>query len=532
MHRFIWLSLIAFLLCTCSSTQQQFPKQSKLVVYLIIDQLPAELFQRLESEFTGGFRWLLDHGIDFRNAHHEHANAVTSAGHFVLSTGLHPGAAGVLGNSWYLRELGTTINCVEDSLAKSIGGVAEARSYRQINATAIGDWMKGQDSRSKVFTIAGKDRAAVFMGGKRADLAVYYDYQGAFMTSDYYVSELPDWLADFNQQLNFTKYRDSVWTHSAPAVFYEKYGTVDDFSGEVDQFNPEPYSPTLPIFFNDQTDSEINRLICYTPWFEQEMLDLAITMMRSEKLGQDNVVDLLGVGVSTADWIGHSYGPHSHEILDYYLRLDQYLDKFFKQLNEFVGLDHVNFVLISDHGVCPLPEYLAHMGITAGRLDRDRFEASIASINAQTNQEVVYHNGGFYFPRSYTPEQELQAIAVIRKEFAELTAIDTLLRREDILAMSSDSKDTRRLRNMIHPTASPDIIMVMKEYYIQKSKYGTTHGTHYDYDTHIPVIFAHQSIKPQRVNRPISSVDVAPTIARLVGVDVPTIDGKVLPEIQ
>ena len=530
MKQFKWLPLVAFLFYNCSGPR--IPENPRLVVFLAVDQLPGELMQRIESEFTGGFKWLLNHGIDFRNAHHEHGYTVTGTGYFVLGTGRYPGPAGVLGNSWYVRELNKNVNCVEDSIAKPIGGEGKARSYRQTNATAIGDWIKENDIRSKVFSVGGKDRAAVFLGGKNADLAIYYDWAGSFMTSDYYTKELPEWLVDYNEQLNFAAYRDSVWSHIAEQEFYAKYGTADHQEGEVDQFETDEYSPTLPISLKSKTIEEANEYIGATPWFDKTVLELATVMMEKEELGQDESTDLLGVGISMADWIGHDHGPHSHEVLDYYLRLDKYLMTFIQRVDELVGLNNTVFALSADHGVGPLPEYLRSIGIDSERLDRPAFKEKIKHIEKWSRNRIKFSGNGFYFPVDYNADQKVKTLAKIQLELENINAIEKVMTREEILDLDGNDPFCRRMRNMIHPTKSPDVFIVLREYYSERFPLGATHGTPYDYDTHVPIVFSHKSFKSQKITRAVATVDIAPTIARLVGAEIPMeVDGNVLEEI-
>lgn len=530
MKQFLWLPMAAFLFYSCSGPR--FPEHPRLVVFLAVDQLPGELMHRIESEFTGGFKWLLDHGVDFRNAHHEHAYTVTGTGYFSLGSGRYPGPAGVLGNSWYIRTLDKTINCVEDSIAKSIGGTGRAASYRQTHATAIGDWIKDNNSKSSVISIAGKDRAAVFMGGKNADQAIYYNWKGAFITSDYYSESLPDWIVAFNENAGFETYRDSIWDHFAAPEFYAKYGTEDNFQGEVDEFDNEIYSPTLPVSFKKLSLDEINDKIGATPWFDKTVLEFAEKLVIQENLGQDDHVDLLNVGISMSDWIGHNHGPHSHEVLDYFLRLDHYLMKFINKIDNHVGLENVIFVLSSDHGAIPLPEYLQSIGIESGRLDYDIFKNRIKRIKKQLGEEIVYNGGGFYFPNHFTNQQKENALQFIKNELIDLNAFGHIFSREEILDMDEKTSFNRRLKNMIHPQLSPDVILVLREYFTNRFPLGSTHGTPYDYDTHVPLIFSHINTRPVRINRSVATVDIAPTIARLAGAEIPKeVDGNVLPEV-
>ncbi len=529
MKQFKWLPLAAFLFYSCSGPR--IPENPRLVVFLAVDQLPGELMQRIESEFTGGFKWLLDHGVDFRNAHQEHGYTVTGTGYFVLGTGRYPGPAGVLGNSWYVRELNKTVNCVEDSTAKPIGGFGKARSYNQTDATAIGDWMKKRNSKSKVYTVAAKDRASVFLGGKNADLPIYYNWKDTFLTSDYYTDKLPVWLSEINQSLDVNAYRDSVWSHLREMDIYDRLCTDDDFVGEVDSFNKE-YSPTLPKSLSSIDIEKTGDYLVSMPWFEKIVLNIAMTAIEKEELGKDNIVDLLGIGFSSADWIGHDHGPHSHEVLDYFLRLDQYLMKFINDLDKSIGLENVIFVMSSDHGVGPLPEYLRSIGIDSERLDRPAFKEKIKHIEKWSRNRIKFSGNGFYFPVDYNADQKVKTLAKIQLELENINAIEKVMTREEILDLGGNDPFCRRMRNMIHPTKSPDVFIVLREYYSERFPLGTTHGTPYDYDTHVPIVFSHKSFKSQKITRAVATVDIAPTIARLVGAEIPMeVDGNVLEEI-
>ena len=172
MKKLTMLSLSAYLLFSC--TAQKFPDNPKLVVMIAVDMFPAEILQRIEPHLKGGLKWLLNHGIHYENAHQEHANTLTGTGHFAIASGRYPGPSGVLGNSWYVRSLGRSVNCVEDSIAKAVGGEGSGRSYRQIESNTVSDWAKSKHSDVKVYTVAAKDRAAILLGGENSDLAIYY----------------------------------------------------------------------------------------------------------------------------------------------------------------------------------------------------------------------------------------------------------------------------------------------------------------------------------------------------------------------
>ena len=214
--------------------------------------------------------------------------------------------------------------------------------------------MKSADSLSKVYSIAGKGRSAVFLGGKHPDLVLYYNYHDSFISSDYYVESAPSWLNAFNQALNMQIYRDSLWTRSFPDSVYIKYAREDHFVGEVDSYRDDPYSPVFPIGFDP--DVEPGDEIMGMPWFENLILNLAGTVLIEESLGQDHHVDLLSISFSAMDWIIHYFGPFSQEVMDASIKLDGYLGDFISDLDRSIGLEHIEFILTADHGGLPLPE--------------------------------------------------------------------------------------------------------------------------------------------------------------------------------
>ena len=249
-------------------------------------------------------------------------------------------------------------------------------------------------------------------------------------------------------------------------------------------------------------------------------------------MGVDESIDLLSIGISTADWIGHSHGPHSHEVLDYFIRLDKYLENFIISIENRIGLEHVVFVLSSDHGVGPLPEYLVKQGIDAGRLDRNDFKNRIESVEEWSKGRIKFYGDGFYFPEKFSAKERAESFEMILKSFQGIKAIEKWMTKEEILSLESDDPLSRRMRNMIHPENSADVFFVMREYYSERFPLGATHGTPHDYDSHVPILFSHVNVIRESVERPVATVDIAPTIAKILDISIPEkVDGTVLYEV-
>ena len=382
---YFWLPIIAaFFSLSCNNSQPQIPK---LVITLVVDQMRPDLLTRFDDLYTGGFRWLMDHGIWFTDAHHEHSYTATGPGHFAIGSGQYPGRVGVIGNSFYDRDLQKKVNCVEDPDAHVVGAEeGKARSYSRYNTTGLGDWVKSSFSNSKVISIGGKDRTAVLLGGQKPDLALYFNYAGRFISSDYYVESLPDWANQFNTSLNAEAYKDSLWTKSLPDDVYLKYAREDFYQGELDDYLNDDYSPVFPIGIDPKNNPK--EYFMARPWFEREILNLAKEAVVNENLGVDSSPDLLFIGFSAMDWMIHDYGPFSQEIMDAFIKLDKYLGNFIEFLDKSVGLNNVQFVLTGDHGGLPLPEYVIEQGGIAGRINREHLKEAFEWIDEEVEEKI------------------------------------------------------------------------------------------------------------------------------------------------
>ena len=509
----------------------------RLVVYIAIDQFPYHILERLNPYFTGGFRWLLDHGHLYSNTHHDHAYTVTGTGYFTLGSGMHPGTGGMIGNRWYDRIREKRVNCVEDLEAKPIAYEGKPRSYRLVNATALGDWMKDANPKTKVFSIGGKDRAAIFLGGKNPDLATWYNSKGQFITTSYYANRIPTWLRKFNRKLHLETYKDSVWIRELEPSVYLDIARLDFFEGELDSYHSEPYSPVFPIGFDDDISTEKLFIdMPGRPWFGRTTLDLALTIFEHEDLGQDSVVDLLAIGLSSPDYMGHDYGPYSQEIADVFLKLDKYLGRFISVLDMKVGLENILFVLTSDHGAATIPEYASLSGIEAGRINRSTILAGIDNAKEEIRKKYgpfdflhIYGQTVYFFQNDLDNlgiDRNI-VVEIFRNAFKDIEGIRGVVDLRALESSGLSESEQRMFRNMIHPELSPDLMILEKEHYLLWKEIGTTHGTPYEYDTHVPLVFSSQSFQSEEYDKRQISVNIAPTIARILNIPFPEkVDGK------
>jgi len=535
-------TLLLALLNTC-----QKEANPRLVVVISVDHFAYYIWDHYRPVFTGGFKWLEDHGISFENAHHEHGYCTTGPGHFVLGSGKHPGPAGVLGNYWYDRIQKKTVYCVEDPEADAMDIYSEQVSYRQVNGTTYGDWLKSISPNSKVFGVSCKDRASIMMSGKTPELALWYNYRGSFTTTDYYTDSLPTWLLAFNERMDMLSYRDSIWTNQVPRELLAEYTHGDSFYGETDRYNTATYSPVFPIGFEpDWDDSKVHSEMASRPWMDRMTLELARTVVEEYALGMDDTPDVLNLGLSTQDFLAHYYGPYSHEVMDHLVKVDGYLQTFLDDLDKDVGLEHVLFILTSDHGGLPLPEHRQHIQHKyAGRVDEEFYLATRAKAYALldslygTHDYIHRHGSSYYYDHAMMDSMGVEHAVVdsiLQTHMESVEGVYRLYTRDELLAATPADPLAYRLRNFTHPELSPDLYTLVEEGWLFRNPYGTSHSTPYEYDSHVPLMFSASHFKPIRLQDSVATVDLAVTLGDLLGaqplneVDGQSLKRLILPE--
>jgi len=500
----------------------------KLVVFLSIDQGRAEYMERFHPALEGGLLLLLERGVIFTETHHAHATTVTAPGHASLSTGRFPSHSGIVGNDWYERGEKREVYCIEDRespvLAVGEGGGRRpeflGRSPRRLRGTALGDWMKRRSRASKVYSAAGKDRASVLMGGKNADGAYWFDGEsGQWVTSRYYMDEFPVWVREFHARRLADGYFGRTWKALAvPEALLSSMKIEASSAGVKDSGIPKVLGQgTL------SEDSGFYHALFETPFLESYLLAFAESLVREEKLGADDTTDFLALGFSSVDSVGHDYGPNSRELLDAVLRLDRELGAFFRFLARTIGLERIAVALSADHGVAPLPEYEARHGRPGRRLSSTDL-ACIARAG-----KPRWFLAPLYFDDKTLAKENLKreaAEAIVAEELLACPGVAHVFTRSAIENAKGVVDPTLlQFARSFYPGRSPDLFVQFAEGLIEDHD-GTTHGSPYEYDTHVPGIILWPGVLPQSVEKRIATVDLAVTIASLLGVEAPDgVDG-------
>jgi predicted AlkP superfamily pyrophosphatase or phosphodiesterase len=536
------LLLILLMLYSCQNNIRQRPK---LIVYVSVDQMRADyISDSLYGPYLSskGFHYLKQHGISFENCFHDHACTMTGPGHTTLGSGAYAYKTGIVGNEFWDSKAMKFNYCVYDSTVHPVDGdvikqlVGSSIHYSRISS--LGDELKKQDAKSKVFGISLKDRAAILMSGKHPDGVYWYNSRnGHFISSSYYTNYLPRWISEMNQE-NITFFRQILkkgWMRIKDAKVYEEKLGPDTREGEG---NRNGMGISFPHMVSQQTDSLDRRFfsnIRFTPFGDELLEHVAKKLIMQEKLGRDEHTDLLCVSFSATDYIGHTYGPFSHEMMDQIIRLDSLIADFRQFLDQTIGVGQYVLAISADHGVAPLPEYSLQQGRSAGRIHAKEVNMAISEIFRQfdagkggqstsyirkiTSNYVYLTDEG----REIYMKHREQIDRQLKKIPEKVEGIRNIFSKEEILSSTHRDKIFRRIQHAYYPGRSGDFYILPSPYYFfgyPGSSTGTTHGTPYDYDAHVPFIIYGNGLSHELRKDTVGTADIAVTLGKLAGVDI------------
>jgi predicted AlkP superfamily pyrophosphatase or phosphodiesterase len=529
----------AFLIAASSWAQTNISARPKLVVGLILDQMRWDYLYRYYDRYTadGGFKRLLNQGATCENTFIPYTPTVTACGHASVYTGSVPAINGITGNAWWDQDKQATVYCTDDKSVKTVGSdnTSGFMSPRNLLTTTIGDELRmATQFRSKVVGIALKDRGAILPAGHSANAAYWYDGKtGNWVTSTYYRQELPAWVKSFNAQKRPDALYQLGWKTLYPVSSY-KASTLDEKNYE----NPV-FGSRLPYDLTSFTGKDYSKLLT-TPHGNTLTFEFAKKALLADSLGKDGVTDLLAVSFSSPDYIGHSFGPNSVEAEDGFLRMDQELGDFLRFLDKEVGLGQYTLFLSADHGAAPVPEFMQENQMPGGRVF---FGTLVNQINQQLQKEfqianliVSDDNYQIHLNRKAIDSAKINTRAVSEKIENWLRAepgVDRVFLLNELNTTPLNGTVRTMLNNGYHPRRSGDLQIILKSHYIDAyGKTGTTHGLWNPYDSHIPLLWFGWGIRPGRVIRETYMTDIAPTLASLLRIQMPSgCVGKAIPEV-
>ena len=512
----------------------------KLVIGIVIDQMRWDYLHRFNNLFnTGGFKRLLAEGFSCDNTLIPYTPTYTAPGHTCIYTGSVPAIHGIVGNNWYDKNTNANVYCTDDSTVTTVGNRSDAGKMSPNNmwATTITDELRlSTNFKSKVIGISLKDRGAILPAGHSANAAYWYDDKGGkWITSSYYMQELPNWVTAFNAKDEVTKYMSKDWNTLLPIEQYNQ-STIDN----------EPYenavkgetSVTFPHKLSAIGDVKYSAFRT-TPYANSFTFNFAENAIENEKLGENTVTDFLTVSISSTDYIGHSFGPNSIEIEDTYLRLDKDIADFLQYLDKKLGKGNYLTFLTADHGVAHIPAFLAEHKIPAGTFSEEEF---LKEINQEIEikfdlKKIVQsvQNYQVYLNFNEIEKQGKDKVAIVNtviKLLKQKPYIINAFETEKIMQTALAEPQRSLMVNGYNPKRSGDIQFTFKPGYFDGGKKGTTHGLWNPYDAHIPLLFFGWNVKQGSTKRETYMTDIAATLAAMLQVQMPNgCVGKVITEV-
>jgi predicted AlkP superfamily pyrophosphatase or phosphodiesterase len=518
---------VVSLLCLLAPSFAANTPKPKLVVGIMVDQFRYDYLTRFRSEYHGGLDRLMSQGAVFTNAFYAHIPTVTAVGHSIFMSGAMPAVSGIVGNAWYDRQEAKLVTSVCDWDVAIVVGHSEQKaakctdsdpsSPKRLVVSTVGDELRDAHEDSKVIGISIKARSAILPSGHRATGAYWFDdISGNFITSTFYMHELPGWAKSFNDRKLPDKYVDRKW-EGFPKWNFRASST-----------SKAPYEK-LPA----------------GPWGNELIEQFAEQALTGEKLGQREATDLLTVSFSSNDYVGHAVGPDAPEVRDMAIRTDQLLAKLFALINQQVGLSNVVVVLSADHGVAPLPDRDKADKMPGGYVSvsfEKVVENALTARFGQAEWLVPAGETNLYLNRPAIQNAKTAAGKSITEDDVYRVAKDALLSAPELHVARVYTREqldngipgdfiARAAMSGYYPKRSGDISIVLEPNYVP-GNHGTSHFSPYAYDRHVPVLFLGPGIKPGRYNNTIEVNDIAPTLATMLEIQTPSgSSGRVLAEM-
>ena len=531
------VSLLFSVVSAMAFAQQPAADKPKLVVGIVVDQMRQEYLYRFQSKYSDkGFKRMMGEGFMMTDAHYNYVPTFTGPGHSSVYTGSTPAIHGIIGNEFYDKINRRVVNCVEDARYTSIGvkdGNGHISPARLLTTTITDELKLASQQKSKVVGISFKDRGAVLPAGHMANAAYWFDSRaGKFITSSYYMSKLPDWVDNFNKLELPGKYLSQEWKTFFPIEQYTE-SSVDDSPYETKIAGKE--RPTFPYNLPELRKKNGGfDLLSSTPFANDLLTDMAKATIKGEQMGKNTTTDFLTVSFSATDIIGHAMGPNAVEIEDTYIRLDRNIEDFLNYLDKEIGVGNYTVFLTADHAVAEVPQYLRDNRVPAGYFNADNMEIglrdflkpyfpdkniieNVSNFQIFLNQEVFTGS-----PKSSGVDllivSELIATYLIQQDGVASVFTENVLRQANYAEEG--------IRGMVirgyNPKRSGDIAYVLQPGWMEWGKVqGSTHGSPYTYDTHVPMLFYGFGVKQGTTSAYHPITDIAPTLAVLLKIKYP-----------
>jgi predicted AlkP superfamily pyrophosphatase or phosphodiesterase len=536
---FLLVSIFSFIGCKPQEIKQQTPK---LVIGLVIDQMRYDYLTRFSDRYgKNGFKRLLEKGFSIESAYYNYIPTYTAVGHASIYTGTTPDNHGIISNNWYDKFLKKSIYCVDDNNYKTVGnnGDRGRKSPFRMHTTTVTDQLHlAQNMNGKTIGIAIKDRSAILPAGHTGNGAYWFDggKNGQWISSTFYMDSLPKWVIDFNNSGKANGYLENPWNTLYDINTYTN-SIIDDnvFEGKFKGETTTSFPHNIPNLRAKNGDFDILKGIPSGNSFTADFTKAAII---GEKLGKGKFTDFLTVSFSSTDYIGHQFGPASKEIEDTYLRLDKDLADLLAFLDKQVGQNNYTVFLTADHAAVDVPAYLQSLKIPAHYFDVKKFRQNVLAITKKYfNSIELIENISNY--QIFLDKQKIESLGLDKNTVAEKLVEEVITLEGIYKAVTAKTLQTNRftdgimnsLQNGYNQKFSGDVMLIPYPATLTRGRTGTSHGSGYSYDTHIPMIFYGNGIKKGISKKRYEIIDIAPTIANLLKIEAPNSStGKIIDE--
>lgn len=506
------------------------PTKPKLVVGIVVDQMRYDYIYRYWNKFgEEGFKRLVNEGFFCRNTNYNYVPTYTGPGHTSIYTGTTPAVHGIIANDWYDSKTGKFMYCAEDDAVNGVGTTSPEGKRSPVNnlTTTITDELRiSSNMKSKVIGIALKDRSAIMPAGHTANAAYWYDGGiGSFISSTYYMKDLPAWVQEFNKKELAKKYLSSPWNTLLPIDQYTE-SIADD-----NKFETVMKGESKPVFPHDlpslQAANGGQNLIRFTPFGNSLTKDFAIETIKSENMGKSDATDFLAISFSSPDYVGHTWGPNSVEQEDDYLRLDKDLAELLKFIDAQVGKENALVFLTADHAAPEVPAYLMDLKVPAGYVNEGKMNAELKNYLKQTygdtlvlsmSNQQVFLNHKVIEDKKLVLQQVQEDVAAFLQNMDGVAEVITA----STMNNTSFTEGSRYLMQKgYNAKRSGDVLMNYMPAWVDYQRTGTTHGSPYSYDTHVPLLFYGWNIKQGSSAEQVYITDVAATLAMMLNIQFP-----------
>ncbi len=515
------------------------PTQTKpqLVVGIVVDQMRYDYLTRFEKRFgEGGFNRLINNGYNFKNNHFNYIPTYTGPGHASIFTGTTPQNHGIISNTWYNKFEDTAVYCVEDESQNSLGTSSNAgkMSPHRMQTTTFADQNRLHTQlRGKTIGISLKDRGAILPAGHTANAAYWFEAGtlGHWISSSFYMNELPSWVKKFNTSDIAESYIKDWKLYYDVSTYTASGADTNTYEGGFTNNT----SATFPYVINKE---DVFKKIKSTPYGNSLTTDFALAAVQGEDLGRDEDTDVLTVSYSSTDYVGHNFGVNSVEIEDTYIRLDKDIERLLNGLDDRVGRDNYVVFLTSDHGAVHVPNYLKSVNIPSGYFNISEFKDTLTQYIATTYAEPDLikdiSNYQVFFDYDVLQRNNISAQSLqqeLKHFILQQNLVYKVFTRDQLESTDYTSGIPLLVQQGYHQKRSGDIVFLLDPSYISYTQTGSTHGSGLQYDTHVPLVFYGNGIKQGESFRRTAIVDIAPTISALLGIAFPNgSTGEILKE--